>query len=367
MWPYVVLIILPIVVQHMRIRGKALYIARPSQGNNRGAIRAFFGILLLMLILRHETVGIDLKNYKVIFEFIAKSTLRVGLNRSAEIAYSALNKVISLFTSDFRWLLVVVAWLSIWFVAIAYEKYSSDASLTIALFICLTNFILLFSGLRQAIAISLGLAAFEQVRAKKLVSFFAIVVVAILFHTSAFMLMFMYPLYHVKITRKWLLWVIPALVIVFVFNRQIFGVLTAILSMYTKYDAQISATGAYTMLILYVLFALFAYLIPDEQKMDQDTVGMRNFLLLAVALQMFAPLHNLAMRMNYYYMVFIPLVIPRIIACRSKRWSQVALLARHIMVIFFIVYFFMTAPKENALGTFPYRFFWENPHSFSGF
>lgn len=360
MWPYVVLIILPIMVQHMRVKNGVLHITRPDNGNNKGALRLFFGILLLMLILRHETIGNDTTNYAHIFARIAKRDWAGALRYSAEVGYSALNKLISLFTNDFLWVQGVAAVLSIWFMAGAYNRYSTDAALTIVLFVSLSNFIMLFSGLRQAISISLGFAAFEFVRQKKFVLFFTIVVLAMLFHTSAFMLIFMYPLYHVKITTKWLLWVIPAMAVVFVFNRQIFGVLTAILSMYTEYDTEISSTGAYAMLVLFALFAVFAYLIPNEEQLDRDTVGMRNYLLLAVVLQMFTPLHSLAMRMNYYYMAFIPLVIPRIIDHKSKRWSQVAAAARPVMVAFFLAYFFVTAPEENVLHTFPYHFFWEN-------
>ena len=359
MWPYVVLILLPILIQHMRVKGATLYIARPGEGNSRGALRLFFGLLLMMLIFRHQSVGIDMKNYIRIFEYIAGSSWSKALGRSAEIGYSALNKVVSLFTRDFIWIQAAVAVLSVWFLARAYIRYSTDGALTIVLFAVLSNFVLLFSGLRQSIAISLGFLAFEQVRRRKFLPFLAVVSLAVLFHTSAFMLIFLYPMYHVRISKKWLLWVIPAMAVVFLFNRQIFGVLAVFLSMYTKYDAQISSTGAYTMLILFGLFAVFAYLIPDEQELDPDTLGMRNFLLLAVVLQMFAPLHNLAMRMNYYYMAFIPLVIPRVIACRSRRWNQVAMAARHIMVAFFAVYFFATAPGDNVLHTFPYRFFWE--------
>ena len=128
---------------------------------------------------------------------------------------------------------------------------------------------------------------------------------------------------------------------------------------FVDYDVTMTMTGSVTALVLFIMLAVFAFLIPDGSKMDADTVGMRNFLLLAVVLQMFAPLHNIAMRMNYYYIAFIPLLIPRIIQHRSKRWAQVAVVARNIMVVFFLVYFFMTAPADNVLKLFPYKFFWQ--------
>jgi hypothetical protein len=113
------------------------------------------------------------------------------------------------------------------------------------------------------------------------------------------------------------------------------------------------------MLILFAVFTAFSFIIPDERSIDSEVIGLRNFLLLVLVLQMFAPLHELAMRMNYYYIIFIPLLIPKIVACRSKRWNQVAVLGRHVMVVFFLLYFFITAHGGGALHVFPYHFFWE--------
>ena len=180
------------------------------------------------------------------------------------------------------------------------------------------------------------------------------------FHTSAFMLAFMYPVYHAKITKKWLLAVVPSLILVFVFNKQIFSVLTMIIERYTKYEGGITTTGAYTMIILFAIFAVFSFVIPDETLLDDEAIGLRNFLLLSVALQMFAPLHAIAMRMNYYYIIFIPLLMPKIIESRSERWGQVAVVGRHIMVLFFLVYFFINVTSDGNLEVVPYHFFWEN-------
>ena len=118
---------------------------------------------------------------------------------------------------------------------------------------------------------------------------------------------------------------------------------------YTNYAGDMISTGAYTMLILFSIFTVFSFVIPDEKRMDNETIGLRNFLLLSLVIQMFAPLHNLAMRMNYYYIIFIPLLIPKIIAIRNKRWEQVAVLGRRVMVVFFFVYFFLSLQEHFAL------------------
>lgn len=358
MWQYILLLGLPLILQHS-VSGHVVSLYTKNNRNNKRAFYMFWILLFFMVAFRHESIGNDTLNYKSIFHFVAESDWKSSLNRSAEWGYSLLNKLISLFTEDFRWLLIISAFLGIYFVAKTYIKYSEDAMLTIALFVTMSNFIMLFSGIRQAIAISLGMLAFEFTRNKKFIAFILIVLVAITVHTSAFMLIFMYPLYHIKLKRIHIIFVIPLLGIVWFFNQPIFKFLALILNRFTDYDAEITQTGSVTMLILFVIFAIFSYLIPDESKLDSDTIGLRNFLLLAVAIQMFAPLHTLAMRMNYYYIIFIPLLIPKIISCRSIRASQVAIFARHFMVVFFLAYFFITAPKDNLLHTFPYHFFWE--------
>lgn len=356
MFPYVLLMFLPIAMSRIRF-GRATPYAIEHTSNT--AMKIFWGLLFLLLALRHETVGIDLKVYKRIYNIIDESSWGRALGRSPEIGWSFLNKLVAVLGGNFRWVIIIAAWMETYALSKAYLKYSEDSALTVVLFMNMMNFVILFSGLRQSIAIAMGLWAFEYVRQKKVMPFLGVVAMAIMFHTSAFMLLLMYPLYHVKIKKKWLLFIVPLLLIVYVFKQQVFSFLGLILSLFTDYDVTIQQTDAFAMLVLFILMAVFAFVVPDEQELDADTIGMRNFLLLSVALQMFASLHNTAMRMNYYYIAFIPLLIPRIIERRSERWKQVAVLARGFMLLFFIVFFFATAPADNLLDTFPYRFLWE--------
>jgi hypothetical protein len=99
---------------------------------------------------------------------------------------------------------------------------------------------------------------------------------------------------------------------------------------------------------------------PDEKKIDQDTRAMRNILLLAVCIQMFAPIHNLAMRMNYYFLIFIPVLISRIPKLSNKRFSQIAVISVFVMCLFFTGYFiYDVCYGEDVLEIYPYIAFWE--------
>ena len=359
MLPFVILLFLPIVVQHIAIQHYSGRREIDVKRKNQAALFVFFALYTILLMFRHETVGIDTRNYIKIFGRISNLNWSQIGKSSAESGFSYFNKIISLFTEDAQAFFMVTAIVTVAIIYSSYRRVSADASLTIVLFCAMPTFVMAFSGIRQMLAIGIGFWAHELTRKKKLIPFILIVVFAMTFHTSAFILFFMYPLFHVKITKKWLYFIVPILATIFVFNRPIFSFLGWILTRYTKYDASVTETGAYAMLVLFVLLAIFAFLVPDESILDQETIGMRNYLLLSVVLQMFAPLHTIAMRINYYYIIFIPLLLPRIIACRSEQWKQVAVLSRYILLVFFMVYFFVNTNDKGNLNVFPYHFFWE--------
>lgn len=352
---FYILLLVPIIIQHSRVKGMRM----SYEKKNTVALTFFFLFLTILIMFRHECVGNDTRNYIQIFKQYSRTDWNELCRDDREYGFVYITKLISVFSQDPRVYLAVIALLISTMIYPTYKRLCVDPSLTIIIFCTLSTFVMMFSGIRQMIAIGVGFIAYENTRQKKLLLFILSFLLAMMFHTSAFMLVFMYPLYHVRITKKWLYAVVPILALCFLFNRQIFGILANMLHQYTKYDAKITPTGAYTMLILFGMFVMFSCLIPDEKKLDEEVIGLRNFLLLTFALQMFAPLHTLAMRMGYYYMIFIPLLLPKIIEGRSKRWNQVAILGRHVMVIFFLMYFFYNASKGGNLNVFPYYFFWE--------
>ena len=354
MLPFLVLMAVPFLYQHI---GTHQF---NYEKKNRTAITIFFVLLTVLLMFRHKTVGIDTSSYLTFFTRYARATWTSLFGMSTEFGFTYLCKVISLISREPQTLLIVTAILGVAMIYPTYRRLSIDPTLTIVLFTSMATFAMSFSGIRQTLAIGLGVLAYECTRRRKLVLFILVVALAITFHNSAFVLLLMYPIYHARITKNWLLLVVPLMGFVFLFNEQIFGFMSMLLMRFTDYDVTMSATGAYASLFLFALFAVYAYLVPDESWMDEEAIGLRNLLLLSLALQMFAPLHTLAMRMNYYFIIFIPLLMPKIVYYRSERWAQVAVVGRHIMVIFFFLYFFMNAsPPVANLHMIPYHFFWE--------
>ncbi len=356
MWVFVVLLLVPIIIQHFTIKQTNI----DYEKKNKLALLFFFVMFAILVAFRHESVGKDTEEYIYYFNKISSMKWDEIGTYSLEIGFKYFIKIVSVFTKEHQIFLAITAFATIVMIYPTYRRLCVDSSLTIVLFCTMSTFVMMFSGIRQMLAIGIGFIAYEFTRKNKPIQFIITVFVAMLFHTSAFILIFMYPIYHTKITKRWLFVVVPTLAAIFVFNRQIFSVLSRILEHYTKYKGSITSTGAYTMLILFGIFIVFSFLVPEESKMNQETIGLRNFLLFVFVVQMFAPLHNLAMRMNYYYIIFIPLLLPKIVEDRSDRWSKIAVAGRYIMVVFFLVYFFISASDGGSLDVFPYHFFWEN-------
>lgn len=325
------------------------------------AISCFFIFLTLLLTFRRNDIGIDLSTYKYHFNRIGNSTWDNLTNFNTEIGYVILNKISSTITPEYQFFLLVTAIISVVPIFIMYIKESKTPYLSIILFVNMSTFVMLFSGLRQAIAISLGTIAFYFVKNHKIFYFIAIVLLAILFHQSAFVLFVMYPLYHSKITKKWLWFVIPGVLIILIFNKQIFGFLINLLSnKYIERYASIRQTGAYAMIALFAMFLLFSYLIVDDKNIDATTLGLRNIMVLVLIIQLFAPIHTLAMRFNYYFIIFVPILISRIVATPKPNLKGLAKISHVVMVCFFTFYFFYNAyTGADILQVYPYRFFWE--------
>ena len=370
MIPYILLIVIPALFQFVSIKTvkkkRVLVVGNaPDIYENNFVLPVFFFILLLLLVLRDESIGRDLSNYKYLFNYFESCGIDKIWEYDLEILYKLLNRIISQFTSSFQIFIGIVACLCVIPVALFYCQDRKHGMLKILLFVDLSTFVVMFSGLRQSIAVAFGIIAYQFVRKKKLIPFLVTVLVAFGFHQSALILFAMYPLYHVTLRKKHLLIIVPAMMSVFVFNRPLFSFLLGIMGQYSdKYVGEtISPTGAFGVLILFALYAIFACVIPDETRMTREDIGLRNIMMLIVCIQCFAPLHSLAMRMNYYFLMFIPILMGRVLDIPQARYRQVAKFAEFVLIVFFLYEYVSSIYNSyltgvSALDTVPYMPFW---------
>jgi len=367
MIPFIILILLPVFCCFVAIKkngkknkiicmGSSSYIQENSL-----AIPIFFFSFFLLLALRAESVGRDISGYAYYFDVFQSLSWRQMLAYDLDILFKILLWGIGRITDSFHVFLAVVAGLTMLPIAMVYQQDRRHSYLKIILFTGVGIFSMFFSGIRQCLAMAVGMIAYSYTKERKLLPFLLSVMFAIGFHHSAFILLFMYPVYYANFKTKHLWFVVPTIVTVFVLRKQVFGLLDLVFS---GYDFTQVTTGAYGSLLVFVLFAVFSYVIPDEKKMDRELLGLRNLLLLSVVLQCFAPVHSLAMRFNYYYLLFIPLLLPQIIDIPKTKWRQVAAFSRYVLSAFYtLVYADMLITFHNtgrsSLDILPYVPFWK--------
>ena len=372
MVPYVLLILISLFFSCVLVKVEShkkytVSIGITRHGSDRSiCVLIFFGLLILLLALRNDSVGRDVSVYKEKFIYAGHLKYSDIITVENDVLYYLLNWIIRQSTDNFQWLLIITSLISVLPIAYVYSEDSRYGYLKVILFANLTPFIMIFSGVRQSIAMGISMIAYLFVKEKKFIPYILTVLVAIGFHHSAFISFFMYPIYYVTFKKKHLLFIIPFIMGVLAFNKPIFVFFTEFLSQFSDEYSDVTATetGALGSLVLFIIFAVFCYLIPDESKMAREVIGLRNLLLFAVLLQCFAPLHSLAMRFNYYYILFIPLTVAKVLTVQRGAYKQIAIWGYYIITMFFTFLFFQTQYTSyvtgiSTLDTVPYLFFWE--------
>ena len=366
MVPYYLLLLIPflvgVFVQAIFNHGR-VNIINNRNDHKSPIVMVFFIYLILLLMFRGRTVGLDLPNYQYMFYKYSGDTLSSLLKADVDILYKVLNWIIGRFTSQFQWIMIIAAILAVTPIFMLYNEDKRNGYLKISLFVNTAIFMILFSALRQAIAIGMGVWAYYFVRQKKLIPFFIVVIVANLFHHSAFVLVFMYPLYHLRLNSKHLWIIIPVFLATYLLREVLFLAAADFMTgFYDKYETAVSDTGALSTFLLYIAFSVYSYVIPNEKKMTEELIGLRNYLLVAAILQSFAGINSLAMRMNYYFIVFIPYTMCKLVEIPKKSFKRVALISKCVMCVFFTWYFISTIRDacytKDLLGIVPYMSMW---------
>lgn len=366
MLPYFLLLFISLVIPMLvympqRILPKEEYDNFSYKRNKLTLFLFFFGLFLL-LSLRAISVGKDLLTYKSIFEKCTRTAFEKLPTLKWELGYVAYNKVVSLATTNYRHFLIITAIITTLPIYKLYIREKKHALLTILLFINMPCFLMMFSGLRQAIAISMGVLAYQALDKKRYISSVALIILATYFHASAFVLVLLYVAFFLKIKAKHLYFVIPIMGAIYIFRVQILEYVIDFLPQYEEFYGEVEQTGAIGMMLLFLIFSIFAFIVIDEKFMTKKDYFMRNVLLIATIFQFFVPIHDLVQRASYYFLVFTPLSVTCVVSAPKKTMKEVSDLALVVMSCFFALYFFYNGAfsTDNLLDVFPYKFYWSN-------
>ncbi len=374
MLPYIILILLPIpfvlVSKIKKNNGDTVLRLQLIQHENITTdeknllLPVFFGCLFLLLMCRGKTVGNDTQQYSYLFELHGTSSISMIIREGRDVLFRLLAHFVYRVFGNYQVFLAVIALLEVIPIAYVYLKDRSHSYLKMILFVNMATFCMMFSGIRQAVAISFGVLAYDFITRKKIWGYIICCLISFGFHTSGIVVSLFFLISKIKFRKKSVIWAAILTGIVLMFNRQIFNTLMRLYDMVSsrEYDA-ITSTGAYTSLILFILFAIYSFWISKDEIMDEDAYVLRSFLVMTVLLQCFAPLHSLAMRVNYYFIILIPLQIGKCLKYKDEHLGDLAKISEIVLCVFFTGYFIYTLVKgyitgDSPLNIIPYIPFW---------
>lgn len=369
MIPYIALLFIPLFIQSiLSISRKKIRIGAHDKTISADdvALPTFFVLFFLLLVLRDDTLGRDLPNYSYIFRSYGGMALRNILANPREIVFKLYCWIVyNCISHDFQVFVAVTACLSVAPIAYVYNQDKNHGYLKITVFVNMSTFIMLFSGIRQGLAMSSGMMAYQALKDHKTGRFYIWAIVAMFIHHTGFLTFLLYPLYKMRLQKRDMVWIAPWIVAILVFSRQIFNFLAALIGNYDEsYAAVAESTGAIASFILFILFSIFCYVIEDETQMDEEAFALRNILTFAAVMQIFASLNPLAMRLNYYFILLIPCALGKAMRCVKPKYKQVAQLGELVIAAYFTYLFVSSTYRSyitgiSTLDTIPYIPFWK--------
>lgn len=317
-----------------------------------------FTTVLLILGLRHPSMGIDLPGYLKSFHRLTELSWRELFSLKSylnyERGYIIFNKVIGELTFEteqiFLFICATISTVPVWYII---RKKSEDIMLSSIIYLALPIFILQYSGIRQCIALGLCYISMEFIERKKFIPFLCLVLFACCFHFTAIIFILAYFMYHVRISDKarWLtLLIFP---VVYVIRVPLFTVLSLIF----KDNAVITQTNAVTMMMVFFFIYIFI-LFLCHGKWDKRTNGYMNIFMCACLCMIFSGIYSTAIRIGYYFSFSLVLLLPLALSgMKDRRW---AFIFKCIIIVCFIWFAFDSITDTYWAMAYPYHPFWEN-------
>lgn len=320
--------------------------------------------------LRDVTVGVDTFRYSLHFSRIRAITNWDNfIDYDTEIGYKVYQWIIGLFTSNVNMYLLLTATLLFTLLAKFIYKNSTNIFLSYFIFISLGFFDFTLSGIRQSIAMLIGLYTYEYALKKQKTKFLLVVLLAASFHYSALILLPIYFLVNFNLNNKYLLLIMPIYFLTTIFSDQIGSLLTSVyygeLSILDMYDSS-GTIGTMSIFILIVLIIGYIFHPPAHPNTTKEHKALFNIVLFSFFIQTLSSVMYLFTRLNMNYLIFLIIYIPLLLEKSPDStfslepklvWSAKKVFYYSVVVVFSV--YLIINIQNNAGRLLPYNFFWE--------
>lgn len=303
-------------------------------------------ITLIMGFRGRESGSLDTNMYCKFFSEVARTdNLRNYLSKQiegeiflfSEVGFSLFMWLLSRITIEPQALIFTTSAFIVYSTMRFIYKNSEDVFLSVILFLCLGLFTFNMNGMRQAMAMSICLWAYEFAKNKKPVMFLLVVFVAILFHKTAIVFLLVYLIKYLKFNTPSMIFFIVLFVILVALNPVIVEYFDDV---YDKnYSESESRTGGgFIQLTIYLATVVLALV---ERRSLSDDAGKDYFYLLLLALYFFVLRYigtQIFERISYYFAYFLILMLPKTIKHAERKEKPVLMFLSIFLSIGLFIY-----------------------------
>lgn len=342
---FYIIFLLTILIEYILL---TLTIKNKEKKNKIFLIISFLQMFIIAAI-RNIDVGTDLQNYIPFYErcetYSWAQILEPGLK---EYGYRIYNKVLSLLSISDQLFLTITAGISLIGVYYIIKKYSKNYFLSTYIYIAFNFYIFIFSGLRQSIAMSIGMLSIKYIDERKFCKFLILILLASTFHMSALILLLMYFIKNIEVKPKMLPIILFGYSILFIMRKYIVSFI--IRFVYSNYSITNTGNGyVYLLLLTIIVIGITLY---KKQFVKEN--GLNNFcynaLLIALLIQLFASAQGEIARLTMYYSIYMIIAIPNFIKCIDIKEQRYTL--EGIIIILLFIYLLINSQNLNLYPTY---------------
>ena len=316
--------------------------------------------LILLAGLRGYTVGadtavyLDAIDYYGSLPFIDRLFASLVFPFDFEVGYFFLTKLCTFLFIGKSGFLFIVAILTYVPVFAAIYKHSSVPYISIVSYFAFGMFSYSLGVFRQMIAISILLCGWKYIVERRFFKYLLVVLLAMLFHSTAVIALCLYVLYGIK-WRRVILLLIPCELVLLFCGRYVVALAVKLLPQYAhyiggKFDQQ---GGSYLMLLLLNVVLFIAVIMSKRGRFKDDVVVCA--LILAVLLQAVGYSMALFGRVVPYFSIYLLFAIPDIVYGMGKNWRKPAGVVA-VAVLLFLAYRLISSNQYIT----PYYLFFQN-------
>ena len=349
MLPYLFLCILPVILS-------VLFPGYDTVPKQRKKFLFFCAVAMIIILgLRSSNVGSSDTNnyYRMMARAINASSWGVFYyNGQIETGFQWFVYGLSRVLRDPQWILIISSMIIVICNLYSISKNTNNLVTAIVMFVTLGLMTFEMQAMRQAIAMSICLLAYEEVKKKNIIKFLFIVFLALFFHRTAVVFIPVYFLSKLKVkTNHLVIFGIASSIILF-FSTQIITIANNVF--HESYDTAVDK-GGFVATSIYILIMVYA-LISNRESLKNDDKALAFYVLLTgmVCYIMRYVGALAAERVSFYYMFAQIIVLSDAIEnTSSKNKKLVAMIVFFLCILLFIY-------RMSTSNLVPYHFFTYN-------